>query len=70
MFIRKSLSLACLCAFGVSVFACVNVQGRDSWNTYPGGEGAGLGKSVVLVSGDEEYRSEEARRCFCFCWRW
>ena len=26
---------------------------------YPGGEGPGKGKHVVLVSGDEEYRSEE-----------
>src|SRR5438270_76461 len=30
------------------------------WVTYPGGDGAGKGKHVVLVSGDEEYRSEEA----------
>src|SRR5262245_16256628 len=27
---------------------------------YPGGEGPGTGKHIVLVSGDEEYRSEEA----------
>jgi hypothetical protein len=27
---------------------------------YPGGEGPGHGRHVVLVSGDEEYRSEEA----------
>ena len=27
---------------------------------YPGGEGPGKGKKVVLISGDEEYRSEEA----------
>ncbi len=27
----------------------------------PGGDGPGKGKKVVLVSGDEEYRSEEAR---------
>lgn len=30
------------------------------WIEYPGGQGAGAGKSIVLVSGDEEYRSEEA----------
>ncbi|MBX2851357.1 MAG: hypothetical protein KTR15_06395 [Phycisphaeraceae bacterium] len=30
------------------------------WVTYPGGEGPGKGKHIVLVSGDEEYRSEEA----------
>ena len=27
---------------------------------YPGGDGPGKGKHIVLVSGDEEYRSEEA----------
>ena len=30
------------------------------WVNYAGGEGPGKGKRVVLVSGDEEYRSEEA----------
>jgi len=30
------------------------------WVTYPGGEGPGKGKNIVLISGDEEYRSEEA----------
>jgi hypothetical protein len=32
----------------------------DPWVVYKGGEGPGKGKHVVLVSGDEEYRSEEA----------
>lgn len=32
----------------------------DPWITLPGGEGVGKGKKIVLVSGDEEYRSEEA----------
>ena len=30
------------------------------WCAYPGGEGLGNGRHVVLISGDEEYRSEEA----------
>jgi hypothetical protein len=30
------------------------------WRSYQGGAGPGQGKHVVLVSGDEEYRSEEA----------
>lgn len=30
------------------------------WVSYPGGKGAGEGKKVVLIAGDEEYRSEEA----------
>ncbi len=32
----------------------------EPWVVYPGGEGPGKGKQIVLVSGDEEYRSEEA----------
>ena len=32
----------------------------DRWIPLPGGEGPGKGKHVVLISGDEEYRSEEA----------
>jgi type 1 glutamine amidotransferase len=30
------------------------------WVVYEGGQGPGKGKHIVLVSGDEEYRSEEA----------
>lgn len=30
------------------------------WQTHHGNEGAGVGKRIVLISGDEEYRSEEA----------
>ena len=30
------------------------------WVTYPGGDGPGKGKHIVLVAGDDEYRSEEA----------
>jgi len=32
----------------------------DPWLSLPGGDGPGKGKRIVLVSGDEEYRSEEA----------
>ncbi len=32
----------------------------DPWVFYKGGEGPGKGKHIVLISGDEEYRSEEA----------
>ncbi len=32
----------------------------DPWVVYQGGDGPGNGKNVVLISGDEEYRSEEA----------
>src|SRR5688572_18282071 len=33
--------------------------GRD-WVVYEGGKGPGQGKHLVFLSGDEEYRSEEA----------
>lgn len=33
---------------------------QKEWLDYPGGSGAGAGKKVALISGDEEYRSEEA----------
>jgi hypothetical protein len=36
------------------------VRADDPWIVYKGGEGPGQGKNVVLISGDEEYRSEEA----------
>ena len=32
----------------------------EGWIVYEGNEGPGAGKHIVLVSGDEEYRSEEA----------
>ena len=35
-------------------------RAAELWVEYPGGEGPGAGKHIVLVSGDEEYRSEEA----------
>ncbi len=35
-------------------------RGADPWVVYRGGDGPGHGKQVVLISGDEEYRSEEA----------
>lgn len=31
----------------------------DAWVVYEGGAGPGWGKHIVLISGDEEYRSEE-----------
>lgn len=34
--------------------------GADPWIVYEGQEGPGEGKHIVFISGDEEYRSEEA----------
>lgn len=39
---------------------CATANGADPWVVYDGFDGPGKGKHVVLISGDEEYRSEEA----------
>ena len=41
------------------VFICTS-RADEPWLVFPGGEGPGAGKHVVLISGDHEYRSEEA----------
>src|SRR5215468_1807813 len=38
----------------------VGTRADDQWVVFEGGDGPGKGKHIVLVSGDEEYRSEEA----------
>jgi len=53
-----SFLLACFMMV-VSAQWAVAQQGKQ-WISYVGNEGAGKGKHIVLVSGDEEYRSEEA----------
>ena len=50
----RSLPALAALLFAAPLFAA------DPWLEFPGGEGVGKGKHVVLVSGDEEYRSEEA----------
>lgn len=48
----------------LAALACLSVASARAADgpgvVYPGGDGPGRGKHVVLVSGDEEYRSEEA----------
>jgi type 1 glutamine amidotransferase len=48
--------------FALCVLLACAPTGRaaDPWVVYEGKEGPGKGKHIVLVSGDEEYRSEEA----------
>ena len=46
--------------FGMMGLALAAAAADEQWIEFPGGEGPGKGKHVVLVSGDEEYRSEEA----------
>src|SRR4051812_22170698 len=42
------------------IFALTTGVRADPWVTYAGTSGPGAGKQIVLISGDEEYRSEEA----------
>src|SRR5712691_12144246 len=44
----------------ISLLAISTLQADDAWIVYDGFDGPGKGKHIVLVSGDEEYRSEEA----------
>ncbi|HRO44933.1 ThuA domain-containing protein [Agriterribacter sp.] len=57
-----SLSSCISRVFVVIIFctSCTLAQQPKQWVTYAGGEGPGKGKHIVLISGDEEYRSEEA----------
>ena len=48
-----------LCTIAVALFASILPAG-EKWATYEGKEGPGKGKHIVLIAGDEEYRSEEA----------
>lgn len=42
------------------LFGAARVHAADPWVVYEGKEGPGKGRHIVLISGDEEYRSEEA----------
>jgi type 1 glutamine amidotransferase len=46
--------------FGQQRAASSGADESPQWVTYTGTKGPGVGKHIVLVSGDEEYRSEEA----------
>ncbi len=51
---RPALALALLC------WIAPPARAADPWVVFEGGDGPGKGKRVVLISGDEEYRSEQA----------
>jgi hypothetical protein len=54
MLMRVWIGLACFFVGGLAAPAA-----DQPWVVYDGPEGPGKGKHIVLVSGDEEYRSEE-----------
>ena len=53
--LNRRSSLAAL-----TLLLVTTARADDQWVVYQGGNGPGQGKNVVLISGDEEYRSEEA----------
>ncbi len=55
-----TLRLLLLCLPFLAVLVASAAPGADEpWLTIPGVKGPGKGKKIVLISGDEEYRSEE-----------
>jgi len=54
---KSKLSLAALVVS--ALLLCVSSAMAKDWVVYEGTNGAGLGKHIVFLSGDEEYRSEE-----------
>lgn len=56
----KLMRALVLPALALAMFMTSPVEADDQWVVYQGAEGPGRGKNVVLISGDEEYRSEEA----------
>lgn len=48
-----------ICVFAGALAAEVELEAGKGFLSYTGAEGPGLGKHVVLLAGDEEYRSEE-----------
>src|SRR6478672_8471802 len=54
---KKSLAI-----IGLTISTCLmhaHAESGIGWVSYAGGDGPGKGKHVVLLAGDEEYRSEE-----------
>jgi type 1 glutamine amidotransferase len=52
-------SIFTLLVFFVSII-CLHAQNGKTFLQYEGKEGPGVGKHIVLVAGDDEYRSEES----------
>jgi len=56
----QRMKLTAVMLVGVFAAACSTTQAEpENWVVYGGGDGPGAGKKIVLISGDEEYRSEE-----------
>lgn len=56
----SALLLILLCCTAVGQQLTHPVPDDPLWLTFPGGEGPGSGKHVVLIAADQEYRSEQS----------
>ncbi len=52
--------IGALVFLGLFCLSCVPARAEDPWVVFEGKEGPGLGRHIVFVTGDEEYRSEES----------
>ena len=51
-----------LCSIALLASCALTHAADDAqWLTYPGGDGPGKGKRIVLIAADQEYRSEQSR---------
>jgi len=60
---RTMTRVPATCLAAVAALACLaaaSAMAADPWIVFEGQQGPGKGKHVVLVTGDEEYRSEES----------
>ena len=57
---RLTPGLVALLVLATAPLLDAQPTGTDQWVEYAGTSGPGAGKHIVLISGDEEYRSEEA----------
>lgn len=59
--IRTYIGIGMMCGFSLgNAYAEVKMEAGAGVLKFTGGEGPGKGKQVVLLAGDEEYRSEES----------
>ena len=57
---KEALGLVLLVTLMGLLTACTDApEVPELWISYPGGEGRGAGKNIVLIAADDEYRSEE-----------
>lgn len=55
----RSIATWAVACLGLIINMANLAQADDQWITFEGGDGPGKGKHIVLISGDDEYRSEE-----------